>query len=90
MINATSNHPGGVNVCFTDGSVKFVKDTIEPADLVGPGDEAGRRSAQADTYRFEVDLPITEPAPPIGPPAAGGRFARGRSGPAVDSKSGNL
>jgi prepilin-type N-terminal cleavage/methylation domain-containing protein/prepilin-type processing-associated H-X9-DG protein len=25
---ATSNHPGGVNVCFADGSVKFIKDSI--------------------------------------------------------------
>ena len=28
MITATSNHPAGVNVCFTDGSVKFVKDSV--------------------------------------------------------------
>jgi prepilin-type N-terminal cleavage/methylation domain-containing protein/prepilin-type processing-associated H-X9-DG protein len=28
MINAQSNHPGGVNVGFLDGSVKFVKDTV--------------------------------------------------------------
>jgi prepilin-type processing-associated H-X9-DG protein len=27
-ITATSNHPGGVNVGFADGSVRFVKDTI--------------------------------------------------------------
>jgi prepilin-type processing-associated H-X9-DG protein len=27
-ITATSNHPGGVNVGFCDGSVKFIKDTI--------------------------------------------------------------
>jgi prepilin-type N-terminal cleavage/methylation domain-containing protein/prepilin-type processing-associated H-X9-DG protein len=27
-ITATSNHPGGVNVGFADGSVKFVKDTV--------------------------------------------------------------
>jgi prepilin-type N-terminal cleavage/methylation domain-containing protein/prepilin-type processing-associated H-X9-DG protein len=27
-ITATSNHPGGVNCCMADGSVRFVKDTI--------------------------------------------------------------
>ena len=27
--NATSFHPGGVNVCFADGSVSFVSETIE-------------------------------------------------------------
>jgi len=31
MIGAQSNHPGGVNVGFLDGSVKFVKDTINLA-----------------------------------------------------------
>jgi prepilin-type processing-associated H-X9-DG protein len=30
MITATSNHPGGVNLCMADGSVKFIKDSISP------------------------------------------------------------
>jgi prepilin-type processing-associated H-X9-DG protein len=28
---ATSRHPGGVNVCFGDGSVRFVNDGLEVA-----------------------------------------------------------
>jgi prepilin-type N-terminal cleavage/methylation domain-containing protein/prepilin-type processing-associated H-X9-DG protein len=31
LIGASSNHPGGVNVCFLDGSVRFVKNTINYA-----------------------------------------------------------
>ncbi len=30
LIGASSNHPGGVNVSFLDGSVHFVKSTINP------------------------------------------------------------
>src|SRR5207247_2175981 len=30
-IGASSRHPGGVNVGFLDGSVKFVKDSVNPA-----------------------------------------------------------
>jgi prepilin-type processing-associated H-X9-DG protein len=31
MVGASSNHPGGVNVSFLDGSVKFIKESISPA-----------------------------------------------------------
>jgi prepilin-type N-terminal cleavage/methylation domain-containing protein/prepilin-type processing-associated H-X9-DG protein len=30
LVGANSNHPGGVNVGFLDGSVKFIKDSIAP------------------------------------------------------------
>ncbi len=42
----TSNHSGGVNVCFADGSVKFIKNTIATADLVGPRHPQPRRGGR--------------------------------------------
>jgi prepilin-type processing-associated H-X9-DG protein len=41
MMNAQSNHPGGVNVGFLDGSVKFVKDTVNLATWGGIATMAG-------------------------------------------------
>ena len=45
-----SLHPGGVNVGFADGSVKFIKDSIAPQSG-GPWARAPTaRSSVADAY----------------------------------------
>jgi prepilin-type processing-associated H-X9-DG protein len=50
LITATSNHPGGVNVAFSDGSVKFVKDTVSTATWWALGSRNGGESVSADAY----------------------------------------
>ncbi|QEH34029.1 Type II secretion system protein G precursor [Aquisphaera giovannonii] len=47
---ATSNHPGGVNVAFADGSVKFVKDTIALQTWWALASRAGGEIVSADAY----------------------------------------
>ncbi len=49
-ISATSNHPGGVNVGFCDGSVKFVKDSVDISTWWGLGSRHGREIISADSY----------------------------------------
>ncbi len=49
-ITATSNHPGGVHVAFGDGSVKFVKDGIDPVTWWSLGTRAGKEVIGADAY----------------------------------------
>jgi len=46
----TSNHPGGVNVGFADGSVKFVKDTVSLPSWWALGTRAGEEVISADSY----------------------------------------
>jgi prepilin-type N-terminal cleavage/methylation domain-containing protein/prepilin-type processing-associated H-X9-DG protein len=48
MINAQSNHPGGVNVSFLDGSVKFIKDTISLTTWGSIATKAGGEVISAD------------------------------------------
>jgi prepilin-type N-terminal cleavage/methylation domain-containing protein/prepilin-type processing-associated H-X9-DG protein len=47
---ATSNHPGGVNVCFADGSVKFIKDTISVQAWWALGTRNQSEVVSADQY----------------------------------------
>jgi prepilin-type N-terminal cleavage/methylation domain-containing protein/prepilin-type processing-associated H-X9-DG protein len=49
-ITATSNHPGGVNVGFCDGSVKFVRDSVDITTWWGLGTRNGRELISADAY----------------------------------------
>jgi len=50
VVPPTSNHSGGVNVCFTDGSVKFVKDTVDLRTWWALGTRAGGEVIGADGF----------------------------------------
>jgi prepilin-type N-terminal cleavage/methylation domain-containing protein/prepilin-type processing-associated H-X9-DG protein len=45
-----SMHPGGVNVCFADGSVKFIKDSINPQAWWALGSRANGDIVSSDAY----------------------------------------
>jgi prepilin-type N-terminal cleavage/methylation domain-containing protein/prepilin-type processing-associated H-X9-DG protein len=46
----TSNHPGGVNIAFADGSVKFVKDSVGLQPWWALGTRATGETVSADQY----------------------------------------
>jgi prepilin-type N-terminal cleavage/methylation domain-containing protein/prepilin-type processing-associated H-X9-DG protein len=46
----TSNHPGGVNMCFADGSVRFLKDTVNPQAFWSIGTRTGGETVGSDQY----------------------------------------
>jgi prepilin-type N-terminal cleavage/methylation domain-containing protein/prepilin-type processing-associated H-X9-DG protein len=50
VMPASSRHPGGVNVLFGDGSVKFVKDSVNLQTWRGLGTRAGGEVISADSY----------------------------------------
>jgi prepilin-type processing-associated H-X9-DG protein len=50
IIGASSYHPGGVNVGMLDGSVKFIKDTINPLTWWALATKAGGEVISADSY----------------------------------------
>jgi prepilin-type N-terminal cleavage/methylation domain-containing protein/prepilin-type processing-associated H-X9-DG protein len=51
MTVANSMHPGGVNVCFADGSVKFVKETVGVDVWRALGTRAGAEVLSANDYQ---------------------------------------
>jgi prepilin-type N-terminal cleavage/methylation domain-containing protein/prepilin-type processing-associated H-X9-DG protein len=48
--NATSNHPGGVNVLMSDGSARFMKNTVSPQTWLGLGTKANGEVIDSSTY----------------------------------------
>lgn len=50
MIAASSLHPGGVNIAFADGSVKFIKQTVNPVTWAAIGTVAGGEVVSADQF----------------------------------------
>jgi prepilin-type processing-associated H-X9-DG protein len=47
---ARSNHAGGVTVSFCDGSVRFIKNSINPITWLALGSIAGGEVVSADAY----------------------------------------
>jgi prepilin-type processing-associated H-X9-DG protein len=50
LINASSNHPGGVNVLFMDGSVRFVKNSVGPQAWYAIATPDGGEVVSSDSY----------------------------------------
>ena len=50
LSNASSYHPGGVNVTLGDGSVRFLKNTINPIIWYALGTKGGGEVISADQY----------------------------------------
>jgi prepilin-type processing-associated H-X9-DG protein len=50
MFAARSKHTGGVNVLFTDGSVKFVKNSVQQPIWWSLGTKAGSEVVDASAY----------------------------------------
>jgi prepilin-type N-terminal cleavage/methylation domain-containing protein/prepilin-type processing-associated H-X9-DG protein len=50
LLSANSNHPGGVNVTLCDGSVRFIKDTVNLSTWRALGTRNGGEVISSDSY----------------------------------------
>lgn len=50
VVTVSSNHPGGVNVCFADGSVRFIKDSVGLQPWWAIGSRNGSETLSSDQY----------------------------------------
>ncbi|MHB1561707.1 MAG: DUF1559 domain-containing protein [Isosphaeraceae bacterium] len=50
IVTASSNHPGGVNVCFADGSVHFIKDSVAMNTWWALGTRNGGEALSSGSY----------------------------------------
>jgi prepilin-type N-terminal cleavage/methylation domain-containing protein/prepilin-type processing-associated H-X9-DG protein len=50
LVGASSFHPGGVNVLFLDGSVRFIKDSVSNTTWWALGTKAGGEVIDANSY----------------------------------------
>ena len=50
IVNATSNHPGGCDVMMADGSVRFVKSSVNMKTWMQLGSIAGGEVVSSDSY----------------------------------------
>ena len=50
IMNSSSLHPGGINVLFGDGSVRFIKDTIQLSTWWALGTKDGNEVLSSDSY----------------------------------------
>jgi prepilin-type N-terminal cleavage/methylation domain-containing protein/prepilin-type processing-associated H-X9-DG protein len=50
FVNAASNHPGGCNFAFADGSVRFIKDSVSMLTYQALGTRGGGEVVSSDSY----------------------------------------
>src|SRR5262249_43075648 len=50
LINASSNHPGGINMLFMDGSVRFIKSSVNYLPYYSIATPDGGETVSSDSY----------------------------------------